>query len=67
MLTAEINTPDMDAFLQKVYEAYADYVLKNPFYELEMPIRVERFSDAVQKITQHFSAGKAGRSQFALR
>jgi len=26
-----------------VYELYADYVLKNPFYEAEMPIRCEAF------------------------
>ncbi len=26
-------------FYFKVYELYADYALKNPFYSLEMPIR----------------------------
>lgn len=26
-----------------IYELYSDYVLKNPFYEVEMPIRVELF------------------------
>ena len=26
-----------------MYELYADYVLKNPFYEIEMPIRCELF------------------------
>ena len=25
--------------LRKVYELYADFALKNPFYSLEMPIR----------------------------
>lgn len=30
---------NLDVFLRKVYELYADYVLKNPFYSLEMPIR----------------------------
>ncbi|XP_065322029.1 trafficking protein particle complex subunit 4-like isoform X2 [Gordionus sp. m RMFG-2023] len=28
-----------DLLLNKLYELYADYVLKNPFYSLEMPIR----------------------------
>ena len=28
---------------QSVYSLYADYVLKNPFYELDMPIRCELF------------------------
>jgi hypothetical protein len=29
--------------LRLVYELYSDYVLKNPFYEAEMPIRCELF------------------------
>ena len=29
--------------LRVVYELYADFVLKNPFYEAEMPIRCELF------------------------
>ncbi len=29
--------------LCRVYELYTDYVLKNPFYEMEMPIRCELF------------------------
>ncbi|XP_076274692.1 trafficking protein particle complex subunit 4-like protein Trs23 [Rhynchophorus ferrugineus] len=32
-----------EVFLKKVYELYADYALKNPFYSLEMPIRCELF------------------------
>ncbi|CAM9283940.1 unnamed protein product [Heterosigma akashiwo] len=51
VLTAEAPTPDvdMDKLLSTVYELFADYVLKNPFYELEMPIRCELF-------TQHLNA-----------
>ena len=33
----------MDAILRKIYELYADYVMKNPFYQMEMPIRCEAF------------------------
>ena len=29
--------------IRSIYELYSDYVLKNPFYEVEMPIRVELF------------------------
>jgi len=32
-----------DAFLEKCYEIYSDYALKNPFYSLEMPIRADLF------------------------
>ncbi|MQL92503.1 hypothetical protein Taro_025128 [Colocasia esculenta] len=44
---------NMEALLKVIYELYTDYVLKNPFYELEMPIRCELFdinlSQAIQK------------------
>jgi hypothetical protein len=33
----------LQSILQSIYSFYCDYVLKNPFYELEMPIRVEQF------------------------
>ena len=33
----------MDKLLAQVYTLYTDYVLKNPFYELDMPIRAELF------------------------
>ena len=32
-----------DALLRKIYELYSDYVLKNPFYQMDMPIRCELF------------------------
>ena len=34
-----MNDDRADGFLRKIYELYADYALKNPFYSLEMPIR----------------------------
>jgi hypothetical protein len=34
----------------RVYEAYADFVLKNPFYALEQPIRCHKFDIAVKRI-----------------
>ena len=30
---------EQDQFLKKLYEIYADFALKNPFYSLDMPIR----------------------------
>jgi len=35
--------------LREVYCIYSDYVLKNPFYELEMPIRCEKFDQKLQE------------------
>lgn len=40
-MAAEPGTPGMDNLLRNIYELYTDYVLKNPFYEVEMPIRCE--------------------------
>lgn len=37
----------VDATLQKVYEAYADSVMKNPFHTPEMPIRTEGFDSRI--------------------
>ena len=33
--------------LQKVYEIYAEAVMKNPFHTLEMPIRTEGFDTKI--------------------
>ncbi|GAQ06265.1 transport protein particle subunit trs23 [Aspergillus lentulus] len=30
---------NIDAVMKKIYELYSDYVMKNPFYQLEMPVR----------------------------
>ena len=37
-LTSSPNTREI--LLKKIYEIYADYALKNPFYSLDMPIRL---------------------------
>lgn len=33
----------VDTTMRRVYDLYSDYVMKNPFYQLEMPIRCEIF------------------------
>lgn len=38
----------VDQLLDKIYELYADYALKNPFYSLEMPIRADLFDQNLQ-------------------
>ncbi|KAK2812050.1 hypothetical protein FQN50_001759 [Emmonsiellopsis sp. PD_5] len=37
----------VDVVMRKVYELYADYVMKNPFYQIEMPVRCEAFDRMV--------------------
>ncbi len=33
---------NLEALCRRIYEIYADYVMKNPFHVLEQPIRFER-------------------------
>ncbi|KAI4089079.1 MAG: hypothetical protein LQ344_005650 [Seirophora lacunosa] len=43
LLFTEPHQPNCDTIVAKIYEFYADYVMKNPFYALEMPVRCEEF------------------------
>lgn len=36
--------------MKQVYKLYTDYVMKNPFYELEMPIRCDLFDEHLKKL-----------------
>ncbi|KAK9720807.1 hypothetical protein K7432_003871 [Basidiobolus ranarum] len=42
--------PNLDMVLKRVYRIYADYVMKNPFYNPEMPIRCELFDLHLTKL-----------------
>ncbi|KAF2729678.1 Sybindin-like protein [Polyplosphaeria fusca] len=43
LLFTEPQQPNIDSMMRKIYELYADFVMKNPFYTVEMPIRCEKF------------------------
>jgi hypothetical protein len=43
VLLTSLAEPSANTVLQKVYETYADTVMKNPFHTPEMPIRSEGF------------------------
>ncbi|KAK6330330.1 hypothetical protein TWF730_004823 [Orbilia blumenaviensis] len=43
LIFAEPRQQNLDVVVRRVYELYADYVMKNPFYQIEMPIRSEGF------------------------
>lgn len=42
----------VDGLLRRIYELYADFALKNPFYSIDMPIRCQRFDDAVRSLIE---------------
>ena len=52
MVVAETIQTGLDQLLRKIYELYADFVLKNPFYSLEMPIRCELFDTNLQGLLE---------------
>ncbi|PCH37884.1 Sybindin-like protein [Wolfiporia cocos MD-104 SS10] len=47
VLITSLVEPTADSVLQKVYEAYADTVMKNPFHIPEMPIQSEGFDTRI--------------------
>jgi len=50
VITAEPGTSNLKQLLQEIYVLYADCALKDPFYELEMPIRCELFTQGVDSL-----------------
>ena len=43
LLFTEPHQPNVDVVIRRVYELYADYVMKNPFYQIDMPVKCEAF------------------------
>jgi trafficking protein particle complex subunit 4 len=47
LLLTSPEQPNTDVVVRRCYEIYGDYVMKDPFYTAEMPIRVEKFERAL--------------------
>ncbi|KEZ44510.1 hypothetical protein SAPIO_CDS3527 [Scedosporium apiospermum] len=43
LLFSETTQANVDVTIRRIYELYCDYVMKNPFYQLEMPVRCDAF------------------------
>ena len=41
--------------LKEVYVLYSDFVLKNPFYELDMPIHCDKFDQKLLKLAEDYN------------
>jgi trafficking protein particle complex subunit 4 len=50
VLLTSHNETIAEIVLQRIYEAYSDAVMKNPFHTPEMPIRSEGFDSRVTAI-----------------
>ena len=58
LAVAAPGSPGLPPFLaQTVYSLYCDFVLKNPFYEAEMPVRCEAFEGALAGAVRKWGAG----------
>ena len=47
LLFTSPEQPNTDVVVRRCYEIYGDFVMKNPFYSSEMPIRIEKFDRAL--------------------
>ena len=52
VLSAGVGVAGVERLLWSVYSLYSDFVLKNAFYELEMPIRCEQFDQRILTLMQ---------------
>jgi len=43
--------------LAKVYELFVDYVLKNPFYDLEQPVNCALFDQQLELLAAQINRG----------
>ena len=54
---------NIEALLNGIYSIYADYVLKNPFYEIDMPIRCDLFNQHLERLIFNFSVKDKARGR----
>ncbi|CAG9837550.1 unnamed protein product [Diabrotica balteata] len=57
MIISDRTQTGVDVLLRRIYELYADYALKNPFYSLEMPIRCELFDVNLKSLLEQIEKG----------
>jgi hypothetical protein len=52
--SAEPGTRYLQKVLREIYVAFTECALKDPFYELEMPIRCELFTQTVNDVMSRY-------------
>ncbi|EJT72792.1 synbindin [Gaeumannomyces tritici R3-111a-1] len=43
LLFTDTTQANVDVTIRRIYDLYTDYVMKSPFYQLEMPVRCDMF------------------------
>lgn len=54
LLVTDPQAPYIPALLQRIYENYSDFVLKNPFYEVEQVVKCELFDINVEGLIKKY-------------
>ncbi|CAI4225689.1 unnamed protein product [Auanema sp. JU1783] len=52
IVTLAGSTVPVESILNKLYELYSDFALKNPFYAIDMPIRCQKFEDGLKALLE---------------
>ena len=52
LVITDPNQTNIDEINAHIYLLYSDYVMKNPFYTLEMPIRCAKFDAHMKKYAE---------------
>ncbi|KAI1436587.1 Sybindin-like protein [Xylaria sp. CBS 124048] len=58
LLFTDTLQPNVDVAMRRVYDLYADYVTKNPFYQLEMPIRCDTFDRKLNSYIRELNSAR---------
>ncbi|KAI0838965.1 Sybindin-like protein [Hypoxylon sp. FL0890] len=58
LLFTDTMQTNVDVVMRKVYDLYSDYVMKNPFYQLEMPIRCETFDRKLNSYIREINSSR---------
>ncbi|KIH55114.1 Sybindin-like family protein [Ancylostoma duodenale] len=55
VVTTPTTAIPVESLLNKLYELYADYALKNPFYAIDMPIRCSKFEEGLKSLLERMT------------
>ncbi|KAH9891527.1 Sybindin-like protein [Xylariomycetidae sp. FL2044] len=58
LLFTDTMQANVDIAMRKVYDLYSDYVMKNPFYQLEMPIRCDTFDRKLNSYIRELNSSR---------
>ena len=58
VIITETGAPSLDRVLERIYQFYSDYVLKNPFYEFGLLIKCHLFDEKLEMLYNSYKNGE---------